>query len=178
MLVLELSSKTKAKINDDRDWCKHALAMGYDSLQVRRFDYPTFVLVFCSGNYASTEVNSCCPPLPLRSGKNASLPCTCDSSQGLINCGREFSPRDNCMLAPPPKNRPKSCTLQRDHRPSRFFNFSVAFKTSVLEFAENISRWASTVKRIRTEGSLVYFMWGALPPKSVVLLDGAKFGTN
>lgn len=135
---------------NDRDWCAHAMAKGYDSIQTvqRISSSANFEVVLCSGACATTEVFSSCPPVPLRTGKNASLPCTCDQSQALINCGSELSPR-HCSFAPPPANRPKSCALQKDEQPSRIFNFSVAFTLGIHGRIEELSRWASTLQRLR-----------------------------
>ena len=42
----------------------------------------------CSGGCSEQLVCGACPPLPLRSGWNASQPCPCNESAGLLNCGR------------------------------------------------------------------------------------------
>ena len=59
-------------------------------------------LVVCTGGVSSTECSACPHHLLLRTGPNASLPCVCDSSQPILNCGGL---------------RPSRCAMQRPRVP-------------------------------------------------------------
>ena len=88
----------------DQRWCGWARARGYDSVQVGvemdhlspRVRYTKHAsgavrdsaeLVVCGGGCAMQHVRSACPPIPLRTGLRAQLPCLCDSRHAMINCG-------------------------------------------------------------------------------------------
>jgi len=81
----------------DRHWCRAALQLGYDSLQVGQgrsswvkhqsgIERELAEIVICT--HPPRPVCGACPPLPLRSGRDASLVCNCDDGIGILNCGR------------------------------------------------------------------------------------------
>ena len=82
---------------DDSKWCSAALAQGYDSFQLG-VDQAEYVrhesrkrrdlteLIICSGACATQELCGVCPPLELRSGSSANLPCECSEAGGMLNC--------------------------------------------------------------------------------------------
>ena len=82
---------------DDSKWCSAALAQGYDSFQLG-VDQAEYVrhesgkrrdvveLIICSGACATQALCGVCPPLELRSGSSADLPCQCSEAGGMLNC--------------------------------------------------------------------------------------------
>ena len=75
-------------------------AAGFDSLQVlmgqvnlggSRSQYhvvtgPTFELIIANGACMTESVEGACPPVELRTGWNASLPCICSDDSPILNC--------------------------------------------------------------------------------------------
>ena len=88
-------------------WCSMARKLGYDSIQVcTEFDraggnqpyirrqskrnssrYEAAGLVICGGGCAKQHVRTSCPPVPIRTGIRAQLPCRCNIRHALLNCG-------------------------------------------------------------------------------------------
>merc|ERR1712107_498288 len=79
-------------------WFKHRLVyvyayvLGYDSIQVRSYDDPWLskqhpqVVVTASKCMLHLNGMGSCPPLPMKRGLDASLPCTCDDRSFSLSC--------------------------------------------------------------------------------------------
>lgn len=162
--ILRVSNDSIQREND-RDFCWYAMAMGYDSFQMvqRVGGTENIELAICTGRCGTIPLTSSCPPLPLRTGNNASLPCKCDPSRSLINCGGDVSPRDACSFVAPPSSRSKSCALQRDEYPPRHFNFTIAFTAGLQRFMDHLRQWTATVKHLRKQGPLLFLDVGTFP---------------
>ena len=75
-------------------WCDAALLLGLDSIQIQSASYIKHQshqhrmqteIVYCRH---SKPVCGVCPiGLPLRTGRNASIPCECDDKVDILNCG-------------------------------------------------------------------------------------------
>jgi hypothetical protein len=86
----------------DFEWCKHALKLGYDSILVGSENSSTWrpqsrlgelpehsqaELVICSGQCNVLRACDACPPVEMRTGIAAQLPCACDPRTPILNCG-------------------------------------------------------------------------------------------
>ena len=86
----------------DFEWCKHALKLGYDSILVGSENSSTWrpqsrlgelpehsqaELVICSGQCNERRACDACPPVEMRTGIAAQLPCACDPRTPILNCG-------------------------------------------------------------------------------------------
>ena len=79
----------------DFGWCRSALGQGYDSIQI--YNHFNDEIVICGGQCATTPDRTPCPPVPLRTGINASKSCTCDERLPVLNCGTPVAPQEECF---------------------------------------------------------------------------------
>lgn len=77
----------------DSGWCHHAVALGFDSLQVPRSLFGKTELVVCVGGCATEDVNEGCVPVDVKDARtNAS--CECDLTAVNLNCGPDTAKYD------------------------------------------------------------------------------------
>jgi hypothetical protein len=82
----------------DKLWCFGALKRGFDSIQVlTKLPF----LIICSGNCSKYPLNTTCPLLEMRTGVHASIPCNCNDSMPILNCGTNISPLESCFKRKP-----------------------------------------------------------------------------
>eukprot|EP01041_Mallomonas_annulata_P008684 gene8684-17933_t len=125
-----------ANCNREHEFCAGARKQGYDSIQVNLFYwknasnttttvasgiknflyfYPELIL--CTDQCVTVTFNTSCPPgVELRTGLDASKPCTCDDKYMTMNCGNASEEDKQCRnkLAPYTGKRRKTCFLLGD----------------------------------------------------------------
>ena len=84
------------------DYCPHARKLGYDTVQILNWvelwgpkgGHGVHQMIYCGGKCETDIVkSSCIPGLEMRTGLNHQLPCRCDPSISLLNCGNAIAPR-------------------------------------------------------------------------------------
>jgi hypothetical protein len=77
---------------EDALWALGAFKLGFDTVQILRgpFQMPELLIVREPCLSQRKRIKTC-PPIPLRTGQDASLPCTCSDASRILNCNGHTS---------------------------------------------------------------------------------------
>ena len=137
-----------------------------------------YKLVMCSGQCVTVGFGTTCPPIELRTGLHAELPCTCSNNFAMLNCNTTILPENECVTLTNKypagiKNsevRPKTYILQRKYDPTGDVCLNILFTFNIYGRLLNLPKIAGLLKSLRQ----------ASPNAKYLLLDCgyAAFGTS
>eukprot|EP01041_Mallomonas_annulata_P002011 gene2011-3909_t len=145
-----------SKCTHSTQLCAKILSNGYDSLLI---ESPPNLLI-CSGECGHNIITNSCVPIETKTGYNASLRCTCDNKQPILNCGNPISTIESCEYKKPLKSlgyRPKTCFLlpNKSRIKLKSFNLTVAFTSDVHGELNQLPKLVSVVNQLRRKHPLL-----------------------
>jgi len=150
----------------DNYFCTGILKLNYDSL----FIIESGEFIYCNGRCKTEPFRTCCPLVEMKSGINASLPCSCNDTWEIANCGgKRYSDRaliHDVYDTMPGINRHFTCFLNEPIPDSTRLDFKLE-----VAFTSDIIKDISEIESIYNSNDIVHTLMDDISPHGQILLD-------